>query len=218
MNDMKEMKKADLATNRAWSSAANTCEAGLKEGPMAELMDAFITQCRQLRCQPGWPELIGEAMRALIAQNGLVEELTNELDPKYGGQLKYYLKSPDLTVFSIKSEGGLRGPPHDHKTRAVVGLVTGSEQFKIYSADNDSLTETGLYRVSAPSVEMLPDDIVHAMWNNVGEGGLSLHLYGNSFFDVPGRRIWNPYTFACEAFDENLNYQWSKELTCAARG
>ena len=185
---------------------------------MARLMNAFISECRQHRKLPDWPERIRLAMAALIVKDGLAEELISELDPEFGGQLKYYLRSAELTIFSIKSDGGLRGPPHDHRVTAVVGLVTGVEQFKIYSAEGDQISETGLHRVVAPEVEILPDNLVHALWNQESEGGLSLHLYGNSFFDIPERRLWNPRTFACQAFDEKLNFEWTRELTYAARG
>jgi predicted metal-dependent enzyme (double-stranded beta helix superfamily) len=185
---------------------------------MADLMKAFIAQCRELRGQFDWPERIAEVLRSLIGNDAFAKELLGDLDPELPGERRLYLQSPDLTIFTIRSHGGGCGPPHDHRTAAVIGLVTGVEQFKIYSADGDRIREVGLERVVAPEVEVLRDCVIHAMWNNKEEGGLSIHIYGNTFFDVPGRRIWDPYTFACEAYDDGKNYQWCKELTIAARG
>lgn len=185
---------------------------------MPDLMDEFVTECRSLRRQHDWPERIANALQALIATEGFAALLSSKMDPAFNRQHAKFLQSSELTIFANLSHGGLRGPPHDHRTVAVVGLVSGVEQFMTYSSEGDRIREGGLRRVVAPQVEVLPEDVVHALWNNGDEGGLSLHVYGSSFVDDAKRRLWDPYSFAVQPYDESQNFQWTKELTLAARG
>lgn len=54
------------------------------------------------------------------------------------------------------------------------------------------------------------------MWNEPGEGGLSLHVYGNAHFDATDRRMWDPKTHAETAFDHRQQFKWTKQLTAEA--
>ena len=105
-----------------------------------------------------------------LATGDLAAVLLRELEP--GQMARIYVQSADLTIYSVWSEGGLRGPPHDHATAAIIGLVEGVEQYKTYQSSGDQCQETGLKRVTAPSVAVLGHEAIHAMWNEPGEGGL----------------------------------------------
>lgn len=182
---------------------------------MAEKMTTFVAECQALRLQADWPAQIAEAMRRLLAAGDLAAELRGELEP---GQLaKIYVQSPDLTIYSVWSDGGLRGPPHDHATDAIIGLVEGVEQYKTYQVDGEHCVETGLRRVTAPAVAVLGQEAIHAMWNEPGETGLSLHVYGNAHFEAPDRRMWDPQTYVETAFDHRQQFKWTKELTAAGQ-
>jgi len=181
---------------------------------MAEKMANFVAECRTLRAKADWPAQIAGAMSSLLAAGDLAAELHNELEP--GKMAKIYIQSPDLTIYSVWSEGGLRGPPHDHATVAVIGLVEGVEQYKTYQATGEHCQETGLKRVTAPSVAILGREAIHAMWNEPGEGGLSLHVYGNAHFDATDRRMWDPQTHGEMTFDHRQQFRWTRQLTAEA--
>lgn len=181
---------------------------------MAEKMANFVAECRTLRAEADWPAQIADAMRRLLATGDLAAELHSELEP--GQMARIYVQSPDLTIYSVWSEGGLRGPPHDHATAAIIGLVEGVEQYKTYQSTGEKCHETGLKRVTAPSVAVLGQEAIHAMWNEPGEGGLSLHVYGNTHFDATDRRMWDPQTHAETAFDHRQQFRWTKQLTAEA--
>lgn len=181
---------------------------------MGKAMDAFVEECQALRALPNWPQQISGAMKRLLAANGLADELMGELDPVRKSKL--YIQSPDLTIYSVYSEGGLRGPPHDHATNAVVALVEGVEQYKTYRVEGGRCVETGTVRVRAPAVAVMSEDTIHAIWNEPGEGGLSLHAYGNTHFDAADRRLWDPVEGREQAFDHRLQFKWTQELSAAA--
>lgn len=181
---------------------------------MAEKMANFVAECRTLRARADWPAQIADAMKRLLATGDLAAELHRELEP--GQMARIYVQSADLTIYSVWSEGGLRGPPHDHATAAIIGLVEGVEQYKTYQSSGDQCQETGLKRVTAPSVAVLGHEAIHAMWNEPGEGGLSLHVYGNAHFDATDRRMWDPQTHAETAFDHRQQFKWTKQLTAEA--
>ena len=115
---------------------------------MAEKMANFVAECRTLRARADWPAQIADAMKRLLATGDLAAELHRELEP--GQMARIYVQSADLTIYSVWSEGGLRGPPHDHATAAIIGLVVGVEQYKTYQSSGDQCQETGLKRVTAP--------------------------------------------------------------------
>ena len=118
--------------------------------------------------------------------------------------------------FFLQGVGGLRGPPHDHGCPAVVGLVEGAEQYRLYRRDREHCAPTGVVRVAAPDVAVLDEDLVHAMWNEPGQGGLSLHLYGNAHFKEPKRRMWDPVTLKVEPFDSVRQLSLTMAMTAAA--
>ena len=181
---------------------------------MAEKMTNFVAECRRLREGAEWPAQIADAMKRLLAAGDLAAELRSELEP--GQMARIYVQAPDLTIYSVWSEGGLRGPPHDHATSAIIGLVEGVEQYKTYHSMGEHCQETGLKRVTAPAVAVLDQEAIHAMWNEPGEGGLSLHVYGNAHFDATDRRMWDPETHAEMAFDHRQQFKWTKQLTAEA--
>jgi predicted metal-dependent enzyme (double-stranded beta helix superfamily) len=183
---------------------------------VAELMDAFIAECLELRDLPDWAKRVEAALSRRLADPAFAEEIVRETDPQ--AKTKIFVHSPRLTAYSIWSDGGLRSPPHDHAGEAIVALIRGVEQYKTYLAEGARCVETGLTRVAAPAVAVMPAAAIHAMWNEPAEGGLSLHIYGNIHFDVPGRRMWDPETFEERPFDFQQHTAWSKDLIRAARG
>lgn len=182
---------------------------------MGKAMDAFVEECRALRALPDWPQRISGAMQRLLSVEGLAGELMDELDPVRNSKL--YIQSPELTIYSVYSDGGLRSPPHDHATTAVVALVEGVEQYKNYRLEDGRCVEVGTVRVRAPAVAVMGEDTIHAIWNEPGEGGLSLHAYGNSHFDAAERRLWDPVDGAELPFDHRQQFKWTQELSAAAR-
>jgi predicted metal-dependent enzyme (double-stranded beta helix superfamily) len=178
-------------------------------------MDAFIAECLELREWPNWPQRVEATLSHRLADEAFADEIARETDAQ--ARTKVFIHSPQLTVYSSWSEGGVRGPPHDHAGEAIVALFKGVEQFKTYAADGDRCVETGAQRVVAPAVAVLPADMIHALWNEPTEGGLSLHIYGNSHFDLAGRRMWDPATWVERPFDFSQQLAWTKDLTSAAR-
>jgi predicted metal-dependent enzyme (double-stranded beta helix superfamily) len=189
--------------------------ASREERGMAELMDAFIAECLEVRETPDWAHRVEAALSRRMADPAFAEEIVRETGE---AKTKIFIHSPRLTAYSIWSDGGLRSPPHDHAGEAVVALIKGVEQYKTYLLEGERCVETGLQRVVAPTVAVMPAEAVHAMWNEPAEGGLSLHIYGNIHFDVPGRRMWDPVTFEERPFDFQQHTAWSKDLIRAARG
>jgi predicted metal-dependent enzyme (double-stranded beta helix superfamily) len=186
---------------------------------MSPQLAAFLAACRHARPELDWPERMAQAMRRLLADAGpsLAAELRTDIAASEQKGIAVYAQGPDLTVYAVSGQGGLRSAPHDHATTAVVGLIEGSEGYKVYRRERERAVETGRVRVAAGQVAVMGEDTVHAMWCEPGESGLSLHVYGNSHFDADGRHQWDPVTLAEEPFEVGRQRAWIRELTRAAR-
>jgi predicted metal-dependent enzyme (double-stranded beta helix superfamily) len=186
---------------------------------MSPELDRFLAAARDARPAIDWPERVAEAMRRLLADAGpgLADELGADIAASDQKGIAVYAQGPDLTVYAVSGQGGLRSAPHDHATTAVVGLIEGSEGYKVYRREGHRAVETGRVRVAAGQVAVMPQETIHAMWCEPGEAGLSLHVYGNSHFDVAERRQWDPATLTEEPFEVGRQRAWIRELTRAAR-
>jgi hypothetical protein len=193
--------------------------AGTKEARAMTALDGFVTACRRARGEPDWPEAVAREMRELFAAAGpaLAEEARARIAASPEKGIAVFVNDPDLTVYAVGSPGGLRGAPHDHASVAVVGLIEGVEQYKVYRREAGRCVETGRVRVAAGEVAVMDEALVHAMWNEAHEGGVSLHVYGNGHFEVPERRQWDPHTLVEQPFDIVQQRAWNRELTRAAR-
>jgi predicted metal-dependent enzyme (double-stranded beta helix superfamily) len=186
---------------------------------LSTALDDFVRACRRARREMGaaWPQAAAEAMRGLLRDKGLAQALREAISASPEKGIAIFANEPDLTIYAISGQGGLRSAPHDHATTAVVGLVEGIEQYKVYRRDGRRCVETETVQVRAGQVAVMDEDLVHAMWCDSDQSGLSLHVYGNSHFDAAGRRQWDPATLEEEPFDVGRQRAWTRELTRAAR-
>jgi predicted metal-dependent enzyme (double-stranded beta helix superfamily) len=189
---------------------------------MTAELDRFLAEARRARTEDGeaWPQALAAAMRRLFAEAGpaaLAGELKARISASEVKGIAVFENTDALTIYAVGSSGGLRNPPHDHATTAVVGLIEGAESYRVFRREGPRAVETGRVTVTAPDVAVMPPELIHAMWCGPGEGGISLHAYGNRHFDVPGRRQWDPETLVEEPFDVARQRAWTAELTRAAR-
>ena len=187
--------------------------AAVKGAPDA--LAQFVAQCTRLRDRSDWPQRIAAALRDLLRQQDIGDLIRQQFTG--ASEIAVFHNDPVLTIYAVRSAGGLRGPPHDHATAAVVGLIEGSEQFKLYRREGTRCIETQTHRVSAPHVAVLDDDVVHALWSDPSQSSLSLHIYGNEHFNEPRRSLWDPNGLERVPFDFGSQIRWTRELTNAAR-
>lgn len=106
-----------------------------------------------------------------------------------------FYRSPNLTMMRICFCPGLRTPPHDHSTWAVILMLTGRERNILYRrCRRHGLDKTGEALLKPGSVFRMNEDTIHVAECATDEPAIALHVYGGDLDFLP-RRVWHPETF-----------------------
>jgi predicted metal-dependent enzyme (double-stranded beta helix superfamily) len=202
----------------SWTLAAHDLAAVLLAAvsPDVFAIEPFVAECQVARGRAGWPDAIAAILRRAIERPDAIALAISERGISRTFGFDVLLQSPDLTIVQIEGPAGLLGPPHDHATVAVVATYAGTEGYREYRREGSHAVEMARSEVRAPDVSILPTDLVHAIDNTTTCGASSLHVYGNSHFDVKQRRLWNPWTFEERAFGAETQLAWTRALTKGA--
>jgi predicted metal-dependent enzyme (double-stranded beta helix superfamily) len=196
-------------------SAAMNHDGPQLASDLPECLKRFVLDCRAVRHRSDWPEQVAGLLSRLIGGPAPVNRLVRQTVERQGRNVFYYT-SEDLTIYPMLGVGGLRGPPHDHATRAVVGMIEGVEQYKLFRETASRVAEVGWQRLMAPDTTILDGDVIHALWNEPDQESLSIHVYGNGHFHEPRRRMWHPVTREQRLFDLDTQTRWNRELTASS--
>jgi predicted metal-dependent enzyme (double-stranded beta helix superfamily) len=181
---------------------------------MAFDIDVFVADCREARSHSDAPERLAGLLREAVADPAAI---TAAMDARQAGM------SPRPMVDWLFEEDGLRicqiaclpqafGVPHDHAGWAVIGVYAGTEFFNVYEEAEGGLRKVRRDVLEAPSVEILPADLIHDMENPSTETSGSLHIYGSARWDG-GRRIWRDENSPPEPSSVEKAYAYAVELT-----
>jgi predicted metal-dependent enzyme (double-stranded beta helix superfamily) len=181
---------------------------------MAFDIDAFVADCREARSHPDGPERLADLLRDAVADPAAIAAA---IDARQAGM------SPRPMVDWLFEEDGLRicqiaclpqafGVPHDHAGWAVIGVYSGTESFNVYEEREGGLRKIRRDVLDAPTVEILPADLIHDMENPSPEISGSLHIYGSARWDGE-RRIWRDENSPPEAFAVDKAYAYGMAHT-----
>ena len=175
----------------------------------------FVTSC-QAALKEHTPQLaVKELLERTVSRAGDVESALGT--PTTGGITPLH-RSPELTILNVIWAPSMQLYPHDHRMWAVIGIYGGQEDNAFYRRSPDGLTRAGFKELQIKDVEVLGQEVIHAVANpkQVFTGGI--HIYGGDFFAQP-RSEWDPDTLeerpwsidtARRAFEE-ANERWLAE-------
>ncbi len=162
-------------------------------------LDRFVVDCRAAlaeRSGAALQEVVGRAVAdpASILKT-LGEPPQSKIDVLYHGN--------DLTVLNV-----VWGPhqwtlPHNHNTRAVIGMYGGREDnifWRRLPEAGGLIEAAGAKSLCLRDVTILGRDIIHSVTNPLGKLSLALHVYDGNFF-AAGRSHWDAETLGEEAYD-----------------
>jgi predicted metal-dependent enzyme (double-stranded beta helix superfamily) len=178
-------------------------------------VDAFVARCTAAVREPDAPQRIAELVREAIADPDAIAEV---IRARHEGQspapmANLFVSTDELTIYHLAFPTNLYGVPHDHAGWAVIGVYKGAEAFNTYAEEHGKLVQRGRQVIEAPSVEILPPDLIHDIENTGAEASGSIHVYSNRHFDMPGRRIWRDESAAAEPFTMERSFAYGMDRT-----
>jgi len=178
-------------------------------------VDEFVARCRSAVREEDAPQRIADILRKVIADP---EAIMKTIASWQEGQspppmADLFVNDDELTIYHLAFPANLFGVPHDHAGWAVIGVYKGAEAFNVYAEQGGVLIHRGRQEIEAPSVEILPPDLIHDIENTGVEASGSIHVYSNRHFDMPGRRIWRDESSAAEPFTLERSFAYGMERT-----
>jgi predicted metal-dependent enzyme (double-stranded beta helix superfamily) len=178
-------------------------------------VETFVERCRAAVPEKDAPQQIAAIVLDAIADpEGIAEAIRQRQE----GQLpppmaNLFVNNEELTIYHLAFPTHLYGVPHDHAGWAVIGVYKGAEAFNTFVEEDGKLVRRGRQVIEAPSVEILPSDLIHDIENAGSEPSGSIHVYSNRHFDMPARRIWRDESAAAEPFTMERSYAYGMERT-----
>jgi len=158
--------------------------------------DELVATCVEAMTEPD-PR---GAVREILARSVADERLTDGLrDPSAGLNVIY--RSPDLTILNVIWPPLMTLFPHDHRMWAAIGIYGGREDNAFYRRSGKSLVRSGGKELTDRSVQLLGDDVIHAVHNPARSSYTgAIHVYGGDFVGTP-RSQWNADSLQEEPYD-----------------
>jgi len=161
-------------------------------------LDQFIADCRGASTERSGAAL-QEVMGRAVAEPGAVLKALGE---PTGARIDVLHHGSDLTVLNV-----IWGPhqwtlPHNHNTRAVIGMYAGREDniFWRRLPGEHRIEAAGAKSLCLRDVTILGHDIIHSVTNPIDKLSMALHVYAGDFFSA-GRSHWDAETLGEAPYD-----------------
>jgi predicted metal-dependent enzyme (double-stranded beta helix superfamily) len=163
-------------------------------------MDDFLARCREAVSAPQPTLAVREVMERALHDRA---QVAAAMGPTARAELAILHSSDDLVVLHAVWAPGMRFPPHDHRTWAVIGIYGGDEDNTFYRRNDVSIVEAGGRSIREGEVVVLGPDVIHAVTNPRTQSFTgAIHVYGGPYLTAP-RSTWaepslteGPVTFA----------------------
>jgi predicted metal-dependent enzyme (double-stranded beta helix superfamily) len=140
------------------------------------------------------------AVRQVLLHSLADSWLTDTLKGPSAG-LNVLYRSPDLTVLNVIWPPCMALFPHDHRMWAAIGIYGGREDNAFYRRRGKSLVASGGKELRDGAVQLLGDDVIHAVRNPSRSAYTgAIHIYGGDFVGTP-RSQWDAETLQEQPYD-----------------
>ena len=164
-------------------------------------IDRFVADCRAALAEPG-----SEAIRDVVARAvAEPEEILRVLGTPTRASAGVAFHAPDLTILNVAWGTHHWTLPHNHNSRAVIGMYGGREDNifwrRLPQADGGKIEAAGARSLCQGDVTILGCDIIHSVTNPLDKLSLALHVYDTDFFAAPDRSRWDAETLTEAPYD-----------------
>ena len=173
-------------------------------------VDLFVTECQAALSAPEPKRVVERLLREAMADvEGVAEALGGGADAVFQPLFRF----PELTVANMSTAPGSTSPIHNHCMWGVIGVYAGQEDNFLYKRGANGLEQQETKILRKADIYVMPDDLIHAIHNPLGEFNAALHVYGGDLVERPGRSIWNPQTEVEEEYDIQQVLAYTRELS-----
>jgi predicted metal-dependent enzyme (double-stranded beta helix superfamily) len=116
-------------------------------------------------------------------------------------------RADNLTILNIVWAPGMRIPPHNHTTWAMIGIYQGREDNIFWRRRRDDrarIEAKGAAALATGDVMPMGRDIIHSVLNPLDRLTGAIHVYGADFYSLD-RSEWDVETLTERPFDTVAN-------------
>jgi predicted metal-dependent enzyme (double-stranded beta helix superfamily) len=150
-------------------------------------IDDFLARCGDAVDAPHPALAVREVMERAMRERS---QVAAAFGPSSRAELTPLHASDDLVVLHAVWAPGMRFPPHDHRTWAVIGIYGGDEDNAFYRRSDNGIAEAGGRTVREGEVVVLGPEVIHAVTNPRTQSFTgAIHVYGGPYLTAP-RSMW----------------------------
>jgi predicted metal-dependent enzyme (double-stranded beta helix superfamily) len=177
--------------------------------------EELVAACREALAEPDPKGPIREILLGSVTDGRMADRLKY---PSAGLNVLY--RSADLTVLNVIWPPRMTLFPHDHRMWAAIGIYGGREDNSFYRREGDSLVACGGKELANGAVQLLGDDVIHAVHNPEHSSYTgAIHVYGGDFVGTL-RSQWSTETLREQPYDlDSVHQEFERaELAFRSRG
>jgi predicted metal-dependent enzyme (double-stranded beta helix superfamily) len=157
--------------------------------------DELVVGCMDAIAEPDPRRAVREVLEQAVASRRLVDAFD---DPTAGLNVLY--NAPDLTVLNVVWPPLFSLYPHDHRMWAAICIYSGREDNAFYRRHGETIVTSGGKELLEGDVQLLGDDVIHAVHNPARSYTGAIHVYGGDFIAKP-RSQWDVETLEEQPYD-----------------
>jgi predicted metal-dependent enzyme (double-stranded beta helix superfamily) len=167
-------------------------------------VERFVADCRAALAEQG-SEAIRDVLARAVAEP---DEIIRVLGEPTRATIGMVFHAPDITVLNV-----VWGPhqwtlPHNHNSRAVIGMYGGREDNifwrRLPHAEGGRIEAAGARSLCPRDVTILGRDIIHSVTNPLDKLSVALHVYDGDLLVTPDRSHWDAETLTEAPYDPLL--------------
>lgn len=174
-------------------------------------IDELIEACRAAAAETSPRQAVKEVLKRAVSRPGDVAEA---LPVTTAGIVPLYA-APELSVVHVVWAPGMKIRPHDHLMWAAIGLYAGREDNTFYRRLDRGMERSGARQLETKDVDLLGDDVIHAVANPLRTYTGAIHVYGGDITTQPGRIEWDEDAKAEVPFDFARARRYFEEANAA---
>jgi len=158
-------------------------------------VDELVAGCVDAIAEPDPRRAVREVLDRALAGGKLADSLGN---PAAGLNVLY--NAPDLTVVNVVWPPLFSLFPHNHRMWAAICVYGGREDNAFYRRRGGTIIRSGGKELLEGDVQLLGDDVIHAVNNPARSYTGAIHVYGGDFIATP-RSQWDAGTLEEQPYD-----------------
>ena len=158
-------------------------------------VDELVTECVAAIAEQDPRGAVREVLARALTSGGLVDSLGI---PASGLTVLY--NAPDLTVLNVVWPPLFSLFPHNHRMWACICVYGGREDNAFYRRQGGTIVRSGGKELLEGDVQLLGDDVIHAVHNPARSYTGAIHVYGGDFIAQP-RSQWDAETLEEQPYD-----------------